>query len=319
MDVRAQWYDVISTRISRRRFDGRSVPPELREQLEVFCDGANAPAGAPDSPSVEPGAVTAPARVCLVDDPAQKLFTGLIGGYGKVSGTPLAAAFVGRAPSGDDVPDDVQAAVGYLGEGFILEATRLGLGTCWIAGSFDHTGAADLVDLTPGEQVVAVTPLGYPTSQQANGERLLRTMVKASARLSVEKIAPGVLDGDWPQWAVSAVQAARLAPVRRQPPAVALPSGRRLAGAGARGEALLDRAHRLRHRAPARRAGRAARGRERHVDDAVRRRLRPVHARGLTGRSSAAPAAPPASRPAGGRAPAVPRCSVSRTAPGGAR
>ena len=142
MDVRAQWYDLLSTRISRRRFDGRSVPPELREQLEVFCDGANAPAGAPDSPSVQPGAVTAPARVCLVDDPAQQLFTGLIGGYGKVTGTPLAAAFIGRAPSGDDVPDDVQAAVGYLGEGFILEATRLGLGTCWIAGSFDHAGAA---------------------------------------------------------------------------------------------------------------------------------------------------------------------------------
>ena len=44
-------------------------------------------------------------------------------------------------------------------------------------------------------------------------------MVKASARLSVEKIAPGVLDGGWPQWAVSAVQAARLAPsgANRQP------------------------------------------------------------------------------------------------------
>jgi hypothetical protein len=219
MDVRAQWYDALSTRISRRRFDGRSVPPDLRERLEVFCDGANAPAGAPDSPSVEPGAVTAPARACLVDDPAQQLFTGIIGGYGKVTGTPLAAAFIGRAPSGDDVPDDVQAAVGYLGEGFILEATGLGLGTCWIAASFDHVGAAELVDLTPGEQVVAITPVGYPTRDQAAGERLLRTMVKASARLSVEKLAPGILDCDWPRWAVSAVQAARLAPsgANRQP------------------------------------------------------------------------------------------------------
>ena len=219
MDVRPEWYEMIGRRISRRQFDGRAVSAELRERLEVFCDGASAPAGAPGAPEVTPGEVPAPARVCLVDDPAQQLFTGLVGGYGKVAGTPLAAAFVGRAPSGGPAPDDVQAAAGYLGEAFILEATRLGLGTCWIAGSFDKAGAAELADLAPGEQVIAVTPLGYPTQRPGNGERLLRTMVKASARLSVEKIAPGILDGGWPQWAVSAVQAARLAPsgANRQP------------------------------------------------------------------------------------------------------
>ena len=219
MDVRPEWYEMIGRRISRRQFDGRAVSAELRERLEVFCDGASAPAGAPGSQEVTPGEVPAPARLCLVDDPAQQLFTGLIGSYGKVVGTPLAAAFVGRAPSGGPAPDDVQAAAGYLGEAFILEATRLGLGTCWIAGSFDKAGAAELVDLAPGEQVIAVTPLGYATQRPGNGERLLRTMVKASARLSVEKIAPGILDGGWPQWAVSAVQAARLAPsgANRQP------------------------------------------------------------------------------------------------------
>ena len=219
MDVRADWYDLLSKRISRRRFDGRRVPAELREQLEVFCDGASAPAGAPDSGPVAPGAVPAPARICLVDDPAQLLFTGLVGGYGKVTGTPLSAAFIGRSSGEGPLPDDVQAAAGYVGEGFILEATRLGLGTCWIAGSFDHEGAGELVELGAGEQVVAVTPLGYPTQQQTSGERLLRTMVKASARLSVEKLAPDILGGSWPQWAVVAVQAARLAPsgANRQP------------------------------------------------------------------------------------------------------
>ena len=219
MDVRPEWYEIIGQRISRRQYDGRPVPDDLRERLEVFCDGASAPAGAPGAPEVTPGEVPAPARVCLVDDPAQQLFTGLVGGYGKVAGTRLAAAFVGRAPAGDPAPDDVQAAAGYVGEGLILEATRLGLGTCWIAGSFDKASADELADLAHGEQVIAVSPLGYPTRQPGGGERLLRTMVKASARLSVEKIAPGVLDGGWPQWAVSAVQAARLAPsgANRQP------------------------------------------------------------------------------------------------------
>ncbi len=219
MDLRPDWFDMIGRRVSRRLYDDRDVPEELREQLEVFCDGASAPAGAPGSPQVQPGEVPAPARVALVDDPERRLFTGLIGGYGKVAGTPLAAAFIGRAPTADDVPAEVQQSVGYLGEGLILEATRLGLGTCWIAGSFDKAAAARLAELGPGEVIVAVTPLGFAAERQGSGERVVRTFVKASARLSVEKLAPGILDGVWPAWAVSAVQAARLAPSggNRQP------------------------------------------------------------------------------------------------------
>jgi nitroreductase len=219
MDVRTEWYEMIGRRISRRQYDGRPVPEELREQLEVFCDGASAPAGGPGSPHVQPGEVPAPARVGLVDDPARRLFKGLIGGYGKVAGTDLAAVFVGRATAGGEAPEEVQQAVGYLGEALILEATRLGLGTCWIAGSFDKANAARLADLGPGEVVVAITPLGYAAERQSGGERTVRKLVKASARLSVEKLAPGILDGGWPAWAVAAVQAVRLAPsgANRQP------------------------------------------------------------------------------------------------------
>lgn len=209
---------MISRRVSRRRYERLSVPSVLREQLEKIC-GPCTLAGTPGAPQVMPGSVPAEARVCLIDDPDHRLFTGVVGGYGKVTGTPLAAAMIGRGPAAGPVPDDIQAAVGYLGEGLILEATRLGLGTCWIAGSFDSAGAAELADLAPGERVIAVTPLGFATQRQGPGELLLRTAVKASARLSVEKLAPGLLDGGWPPWAITAVQAARLAPSggNRQP------------------------------------------------------------------------------------------------------
>jgi nitroreductase len=219
MDVRPEWFDMIGRRISRRQYDERAVPGETREQLEVFCDGASAPAGVPESGEFRPGEVPAPARAALIDDPDGRLFTGLVGGYGKVAGTPLAAAFVGRSAGGSEVSSEVQEAVGYVGEGLVLEATRLGLGTCWIAGSFDKTAAGRLADLGPGEVVVAVTPLGYAAERQSGGERVLRTLVKASARLSVEKLAPGILGGGWPAWAVAAVQATRVAPsgANRQP------------------------------------------------------------------------------------------------------
>ena len=195
MEAKPVWYDVIARRVSRRRYAPRQVPADVRERLAASC----AELGVSDG-----------ARACLVDDAGQTLFTGLIGGYGRVAGAPLAAAFVGRERGeGDD--DGAESAVGYLGQAFVLEATHLGLGTCWIAGSFDKERAAQLVALEPGERVVAVTPLGYPTARQPGGERLFRTMVKASSRASVEKLAPGILDGGWPQWAVTAVHAARLA------------------------------------------------------------------------------------------------------------
>ena len=37
MDLKAEWYEMIAARTSRRRFDGRPVAPELRERLEAFC------------------------------------------------------------------------------------------------------------------------------------------------------------------------------------------------------------------------------------------------------------------------------------------
>ena len=189
----------------------------------------------------------------------------------------------------------MQAAAGYLGEGFILEATRLGLGTCWIAGSFDKAGAADLVDLAPDEQVVAVTPLGYPTPRQAAASGCCGPWSRRRRALSVEKIAPGILDGGWPQWAVSAVQAARLAPsgANRQPWRFRLD-----------GDSLvMGRAEKLYWTAPidfgiARlhvELGAQHEGVKGTWTHAARARRRPVHARRLTARSRPAPSRQPRS------------------------
>jgi nitroreductase len=196
MDLKPAWYDAIEGRTSRRRYADKPLSPQVREQLEAAASELGELEGA---------------RVVVLEDPGQTLFKGVVGGYGKVAGTPLLAAFVGR--------DGGEWAVGYLGQAFILEATTLGVGTCWIAGSFDKRRAGELVALGAGERVTSVTPLGVPLDEFARSERLLRGAVKASARISVEKLAPGILDADWPAWAMSAVQAARLAPSggNRQP------------------------------------------------------------------------------------------------------
>ena len=189
------WFDAISVRLSRRRFSDRPVAPADLERLHAFC-AAFRP--------------YQPVHVELIEDAANDVFTGLVGSYGKIDGAHWVAAFVG--------PADSHLEIGYTGEAFILEATRLGLDTCWIAGSFDKQRAARLVELEGDQRVVAVTPVGYALQRQPVGERLLRSGVRAASRRPAAELAPGIGDG-WPAWAVAAVEAARRAPsgANRQP------------------------------------------------------------------------------------------------------
>jgi len=205
------WYDAIAVRRSRRRYSDHKVAPKALDALRAFCDGFK----------LAPGA-----RVQLVEGDGG-IFTGLLdrfgGAYGRVEGAPWTAAFIG--------PMGAQTQVGYVGEAFILEATRLGLGTCWVAGMFDRKTAASLVKLHRGEHVVAVTPVGHPVERKQFVERMMSKAVRSAARRQVEDIAPGLsrgwghagLEGPagaaWPAWAVAAVEAARVAPsgANRQP------------------------------------------------------------------------------------------------------
>ncbi len=52
---------------------------------------------------------------------------------------------------------DVTIAMDHL----ILAATAEGLGTCWI-GAFDVSEVKKILDLSQGEEPIALTPLGYP-------------------------------------------------------------------------------------------------------------------------------------------------------------
>ena len=131
-----------------------------------------------------------------------------------MTGAPSAVAIIGT----NDAPG-VQMSMGYTGEAIVLEATRLGLGTCWIGGFYKPTRVAELLDLGGGERVYAVTPLGNPRETFTGYEKLAHTwkVASGSPRKSVKEIAPGF--EKWPPWAQEAVELARIAPsaVNRQP------------------------------------------------------------------------------------------------------
>jgi nitroreductase len=215
MDLSPAWYDAIAPRTSVRRYAPTPVPDDVVARLRAFCEGARPSANA---------------RVAIIGDVPDRLFTGVLGklagSYGRVEGAPLAAAVVGR--------EGCEGEAGYVGEAFILEAATLGLGTCWIAASFDGELAAERIELAAGERIMALTPVGT-SAEGPRGRRLLHRVIKAGERLPLETIAPGIGGGtgggivsgtggeaggaSWPAWARAAVEAARLAPSggNRQP------------------------------------------------------------------------------------------------------
>lgn len=194
------WLAAVATRQSRRAFDGVALQGEALDRVSSACERF--------LPYED-------ARTVLVREPATDIFRGAIGSYGKVKGAPHVLVFIG-----DERSAFADQHVGYTGEGVVLEATALGLDTCWVAGFFDPKAAARLVTLSPGERIYAVSPLGQSPETISLAERGMRGMAGAHKRKVLATIAPGSsVDDGWPQWARAAVETARLAPsaVNRQP------------------------------------------------------------------------------------------------------
>ncbi len=193
-----RWYEAIPLRRARRSFQTRQIPADVLDTL-VKVAAQSRPFG--DI-----------ARVVVVREAPQRLFMGVVGSYGGISGSPSALAFVGKAGA-----PHVQAAVGYTGEGVVLEATALGLDTCWVGGLFSSRHATMLGGVAASERVYAVSPLGFAAEHITPKERVVFRMGRSKSRRGLSEIAPGV--ETWPEWARAGVDAARIAPsaMNRQP------------------------------------------------------------------------------------------------------
>jgi nitroreductase len=114
MDIPVEsWYNAIFRRYSNRQYNGKPVEDELLTRLEKVSDEFRPFQGV---------------RSQVVREPEHDVFKGLIGTFGKVIGAVHYIAFI-KNPTLIS-----ESVIGYMGEGIILEATALGLNTCWVTG-----------------------------------------------------------------------------------------------------------------------------------------------------------------------------------------
>jgi len=197
----SRWHDAIPRRRARRRYDGAPLEPGVIAQIQEVCREFR------PFPQV---------RAELVTKSPEEALRGVVGSYGKVKGAPALVAFVG------DLNDpNVNEKVGYVGEGIILEATALGLDTCWVGGTmFFRRGVVEsIVGAAENERVLAVTPVGYAVKGFTLEERAMTGFGLAHRRKPLSELVTGLKEQDWPSWVKAALEAARLAPsaVNRQP------------------------------------------------------------------------------------------------------
>lgn len=105
-----------------------------------------------------------------------------LGTYGFIRG---ARYFIAGAVSRQSM---AEADYGYLFEQIILELTRMGLGTCWIGGTFKRTDYVGVLDLRSDEMIPAISPVGYATRKRAIADRVVRWAAKGDMRKPQEEL-----------------------------------------------------------------------------------------------------------------------------------
>ena len=78
---------------------------------------------------------------------------------------------------------DVAIAMEHL----ILAATDIGLGTCWIGG-FNEKKVREILGIPNKIKIVAITPLGYPSSKRRLLARVTNMITRSKKRKSLDEI-----------------------------------------------------------------------------------------------------------------------------------
>ena len=153
--------EAIQKRHSVRTYDTRPLAGQDLEKLMAYAKTLQNPFGIPVAVHLlETG-----------DTSTKKLGT-----YGVIKGT---KTFLGVT-----VPKGALSleAVGYSFEQLVLYATHLGIGTCWLAATFDRKAFTGAMNVGDGEWMPVISPIGYPSEKRAISETLMRSGMKSDQR-----------------------------------------------------------------------------------------------------------------------------------------
>lgn len=184
--------EAINTRSSRRNYIESPIDKAKVEKLNALIDEYNKKEGL---------------NIRFIEDGADG-FKGL-SGYGMFKGVRSLIALSGKKSI-----EDLKEKLGYYGELLAIEATKMNLGTCFVAGTFNKSKIAGISD---DDELICVITIGNVQEDKSFKERLL---LKATHR-KVKPIEEFYINkgGILPEWFMEGVKAVQKAPsaVNKQP------------------------------------------------------------------------------------------------------
>jgi hypothetical protein len=163
--------EIIQTRYSCRTYEERPIAGQVRQQLaDIAASIGTGPFG------------TSPRFALVAASREDRHALKGLGTYGFIKGA--TGFIVGAMRDALKSTEDY----GYLMELIILSATDLGLGTCWLGGSFTRSSFAAKISAQDDEVVPAVAAVGYIADRPRTVDSFMRRSVGSDRRLPWQEL-----------------------------------------------------------------------------------------------------------------------------------
>jgi nitroreductase len=157
--------DAIRKRVSCRTYSDKPIEDNIRQQLELIVSAEH-----------EGHFGNRPKFTLLSMETISPTHWKKMGTYGTIRGARnFLAGIINTGPR-------AMQDYGYCMEIIILKATSMGLGTCWLGGTFQSGAFAQAAGLQKGEIMPTVTPLGYPANEKSLIEKIMRRFAGSDQR-----------------------------------------------------------------------------------------------------------------------------------------
>ncbi len=171
MNTKRPVIDLIKNRISCRSYDGKAIEDAKKEKIEDFLEkNSNSPFG------------TKPRFTLFAAGKKDNDALKGLGTYGFIKGA--SGFIVGAIKNADYALEDY----GYLMEKNVLYTTDIGLGSCWVGGSFKRSVFSQKAKTTAGEYVPAVIAIGNAASKRRWFDTALRLTAGSAKRKPFHEI-----------------------------------------------------------------------------------------------------------------------------------